>query len=82
MPVVAEPCAVQDEWQGETRLRFKLCGLSAPPCARCLYVHAHRMHAAADLGCKESAQRVYELLLRVLAGYGHLSAHGREIFIN
>ena len=26
---------VQDEWQGETRLRFKLRGLCAPPCARC-----------------------------------------------
>jgi hypothetical protein len=47
-----------------------------------LYAHAHRMHAAADLCCKESAQRVYELLLRVLAGYGHLSTHGKAIFIN
>jgi hypothetical protein len=27
--------SVQDEWQGETRLRFKLRGLSAPPCAQC-----------------------------------------------
>jgi len=26
---------VQDEWQCETRLRFKLRGLSAPPCAQC-----------------------------------------------
>jgi hypothetical protein len=26
------------------------------------------MHAAADLGCKESAQRVYELLVRVSQG--------------
>ena len=26
---------VQDEWQGATRLRFKLRGQSAPPCAQC-----------------------------------------------
>jgi hypothetical protein len=45
-----------------------------------LYAPAHRMHAAADLGCKESAQRVYELLVRVLTGYGHLV--GRRLFIN
>ena len=41
-----------------------------------LYAHAHRMHAAADLGCKESSQRVYELLSR----YGHLM--GSRLFIN
>jgi hypothetical protein len=29
---------------------------------------AHRMRAAADLGCKESAQRVYELLVRFSQG--------------
>jgi hypothetical protein len=33
-----------------------------------LYAPAHRMHAAADLGCKESAQRVYELLVRFSQG--------------
>jgi hypothetical protein len=40
------------------------------------------MHVAVDLGCNESAQRMYELLLRALAGYSHLSAHGKAIFIN
>ena len=34
-----------------------------------LYADAHQMHAAVDLGCNESAQLMYELLLRVLAGY-------------
>jgi len=29
------PWPVLDEWQGETRLRFKLHGLSTPPCAKC-----------------------------------------------
>ena len=36
---------------------------------------AEQIHAAADSGYQESAQRVYELLLRVLAGYRHVAPH-------
>ena len=40
---------------------------------------AELIHAAADSGYQESAQRVYELLLRVLAGYRDVAPHGMVI---
>ena len=40
---------------------------------------AEQIHAAADSGYQESAQRVYELLLRVLAGYRDVAPHGMVI---
>ena len=47
---------VQDEWQGETRLRFKLRGLSAPPCAQCCAKTRVRCARLSISGCNESAQ--------------------------
>jgi hypothetical protein len=62
---------VQDEWQGETRLRFKLRGLSAPPCPRCctrLRIGCMRLPISAATrvrsGCTSScgAARVMDVL--------------------
>lgn len=63
------PWPVLHEWQGETPLRFKLRGLPEPPYAKCWTPDAHQTHAAVDLGCNESAQLMYKVLLRVVAGY-------------
>jgi len=43
-----------------------------------LYKDEHQTHVAVDSGCNESAQLIYNLLLGVLAGYRHFSAHGRR----
>jgi hypothetical protein len=72
---------VQDEWQGETHLRFRLRGLSAPPCARCCTRMRTRCTRLPISAATRVRKRMYELLLRVLAGYGHLYA-GKAIFIN
>jgi hypothetical protein len=47
---------VLDEWQGETRLRFKTSRSVCTAVREMLYADAHQMHAAVDLGGNESAQ--------------------------
>ena len=51
---------VLDEWQGETRLRFKLRGLSAPPCAKCctrMRIRCTRLAAFTSFASKNRNRR-------------------------
>src|ERR1017187_8658240 len=52
---------IQDEWQGETRLRVRLCGRSCSAVCTVRRMDARQMHAAADSGCNETAQLMYDL---------------------
>lgn len=58
-----------DEWQSESRLRFKTAQSVCSAVREVLDVDAHQLHAAVDLSCSESAQLMYELLLRIVEGY-------------
>ena len=52
---------VQDAWQGETRLRFKLRGLSAPPCAQCCARTRVRCTRLSIPACDENLHEMCEL---------------------
>ena len=52
---------VQDEWQGATRLRFKLRGLSAPPCAQCCARTRVRCTRLSIPACDENLHEMCEL---------------------
>jgi hypothetical protein len=53
--------AVPDEWQGETRLRVRLCGRSCTAVCTVRRMDARQMHAAVDSGCNENVHRMCEL---------------------
>src|SRR5271157_386423 len=52
---------VQADWQGETRLRFELCGRSCTAVCTVRRMDARQMHAAVDSGCDENVHQMYEL---------------------
>ena len=52
---------IQDEWQGETRLRVRLCGRSCSAVCTVRRMDARQMHAVVDSGCDENVHQTCEL---------------------
>ena len=51
---------IQDEWQGETRLRVRLCGRSCSAVCTVRRMDARQMHAVVDSGCDENVHQMCE----------------------
>ena len=51
----------QDEWQGETRLRVRLCGRSCTAVCTVRRMDARQMHAVVDSACDENVHQMCEL---------------------